>query len=226
MTDNQTTSQTATPIAAAPNPSTENQFDKDLAVHDRENYFDRIRQFVIRILSSRPDAKFGDFLASIENKKPEWHSALRGMSFDQIRQIFTIEPEAKKGKRASSKEPKVSVPSIEGFSQEDVKKKYAADVLRFVTEQGLTKSERGLASAEIRLGVGRGSDGQLRDVLSPMVEAGQIAVTGKARGIRYVAASLKDQAQANYDKQEAEKATKKPAKEKGEAKTEAKTEKK
>jgi len=171
-----------------------------------------LKEKVLAQLPAEADKTIGDALDYFEaNDLEGFRTALRSITFGEVATAMTA-----KGKKSRSKP---SIPSVENWKDETVVAEYRDAVLDLITKTGLGDT-RGLAPITIRKTLGRGSEGQAREVLKALEESGDIAFTGETRGKRYVPAALLAEAEVVHaaevearEKAKAEAAARKAAEE-------------
>lgn len=177
-------------------------------------YAKHISGLLINMANDKPSITLAQLIAAFSQRSAVLHDALMHIQLGVLKGIFAppvVEvKETKGGKRARSEKPKF--PSVENFSKDEVKAAFMVDVRAFIESKGLTESGRGVTPAEIRDGLRRGSEPQTREALKGLVAAGDVVATGTTKGLRYVVASLRAQAQAKHAEEVAAREAKKAEK--------------
>lgn len=143
--------------------------------------------------------KFGDFLDQVKDE-PSYVSAFNSFTVQEF-----LDHAASLTATVPDKERKVTVnvPAIENFKDEAVQAAWKASVVKVLTDVGVGEG-RGISPQAIRVAVGTGTEGQGRELMTQMENAGVIHATSKARGKKYVLAQFAAQADAAWAKEQAE----------------------
>jgi len=143
--------------------------------------------------------KFGDFLDQVKDE-PSYVSAFNSFTVQEF-----LDHAASLTATVPDKERKVTVnvPAIENFKDEAVQAAWKASVVKVLTDVGVGEG-RGISPQAIRVAVGTGTEGQGRELMTQMENAGVIHATSKARGKKYVLAQHKAAAEAAWLKEQAE----------------------
>lgn len=178
-------------------------------------YAKHISGLLINMANDKPTVTLAQLMAAFSEKNQVLHNALMHIQLGVLKNIFSVPvveaKEGKSGKRASQSE-KPKYPSVEDFSKDEVKAGYMSSVLTFIESKGLTDSGRGVTPAEIREGLARGSEPQLREVLKALVASNKVVPTGTTKGLRYVVWSLRTEAQTKHAEEVKAREAKKTAK--------------
>ncbi len=148
---------------------------------------------------------FGQFLEDAAADPAKMADHLKAFHALSVEDIMSYVPDSKsKTTKTKTKEKKAEkttteIPGLKNPKDEAELAAYQDQILAVITEHGLgdgPSGGRGIGPAAIRTKIGRGTPDEAKDRLTELVKSGAIVATGATRGLRYVVATLGDQARA------------------------------
>ena len=152
---------------------------------------------ILAAISTQPDRPLQEFVDELtESKLTEYASCFMNLSPKQIADSLTA-----KTKKVRSK---VEVPSVEGF-KDDTREAFKTEVRELVDSTGMGEGvgARGLRPMDIRKGLGRGSENQLREILKELESDKAVAFAGVTKSKKYVPFKMRKAAEQIYQAEKA-----------------------